>query len=272
MASSWKLLSFICLLWWAPSPTQIASPQPVATFPPHGGAYVTSLPAGASAWLDGTYVGETPVYVDDLMPGTHSVTLSRGGWQPETATFDVLVGRATPVSVVMQRVVARPGTATPQQKGQGAIAIRGGPAGTKIVVDGVAAGALPIDALTVEAGYHILTFEPPEKNAQRSTRVVDVYPDTTTVVAFAAGTTSVVQADAEDDVLAPLDSVVPASDVVVAVNDVTIHFQGIEVECAVGSREYVFNGKPGTLAVAPAVVAGRIYIPRSLLQRIAAGK
>src|SRR5579863_935636 len=98
-------------------PTQPATgahPRPAATFPPHGSAYVTSLPASASAWLDGTYIGSTPVYIDDLLPGRHSVTLSSAGWQPQTVTFDVAVGRIAPVSIVMARSSGQQGP-----KGQG---------------------------------------------------------------------------------------------------------------------------------------------------------
>jgi hypothetical protein len=241
-------------------------PQPAATFPPHGGAFVTSLPGTASAWLDGTYVGPTPVYVDDLLPGHHSVTLSSAGWQPQSTAFDVSVGRITPVSVIMQRVAAAQG-AIPS-KGQGTLAVVGGPAGARVYVDGVAIGAMPVDPHAVGAGYHIVTLEPLGKNAIKSTRIVDVFPNVTTAVAFAAATAATLQPQ-PDDILEPVDSVVPSNGLVISGDDITIHYRGVEIECAIGSRSYTYNGRAATLSIPPALVGGKVYLPLSLLQRLA---
>ena len=268
MTLSWQVLSFIIVVWSAAAAPP-APPQPTATFPPHGGAFVTTLPAEASAWIDGTYVGQTPVYVDDLLPGRHAVTLSRSGWQPQTTMFDVFVGRIEPVSVVMQRVPQTPPAPSTQAKGQGALAVRGGPAGAKMFIDGVLVGTLPVEPRTVQAGYHIVTVAPPGKKSVKQMRIVDVYPNTTTAVAFVAAATASTQSGAADDILEPVDTYVPLNNVVVSGNDVTIHYRGMEVECAIGSRTFTINGKAGTLEVPPAVVGGRIYLPLSLLQRVA---
>ncbi len=263
------ILSFVWVLSWAPSPSpspaQGSHPQPAATFPPHGGAFVTSLPGTASAWLDGTYVGPTPVYVDDLLPGRHSVTLSSAGWQPQSAAFDVSVGRITPVSVIMSRVAAQGGTAS---KGQGTLAVVGGPVGARVYVDGVAIGGMPVEPHPVGAGYHIVTLEPLGKNAIKSTRIVDVFPNVTTAVAFAAATSTTL-APPPDDILEPVDTVVPSNGIVISGNDITIHYRGIEIECAIGSRSYTFNGRAATLGIPPALVGGKVYLPLSLLQRLA---
>src|SRR5579863_7352681 len=80
------------------------SPAPSATLPPHGGAYITTLPAGAEVWLDGSYLGRTPAFVDDLLPGRHALTVSRSGWNVATANFDVSVGQAATVSLVLTRI------------------------------------------------------------------------------------------------------------------------------------------------------------------------
>lgn len=206
------------------------------------------------------------MYVDDLLPGRHSLTFSHAGWQPETALFDVVAGKITPVSVVMRRV-SQPGNSSASTKGQGMISIRGGIAGSKVFVDGNLAGALPVEPKSEEAGFHIVTVEPPGKNSVRSTRVVDVFPDTTTAIELSAGSVAAAT-QGSDDILEPLDSVVPANNIVISGNDVTIHFRGIEVECAIGSRLYRVNGKAGTFAVPPAVVNGRVYLPQSILVRL----
>ena len=227
---------------------------------------MTSLPGTASAWLDGTYVGPTPVYVDDLLPGRHSVTLSSAGWQPQSTAFDVSVGRITPVSVIMARV-ASPAGAAPS-KGQGILTVAGGPAGARVYIDGVAIGAMPVDPHAVGAGYHIVTLEPLGKNAVKSTRIVDVFPNVTTAVVFAAATATSA-APPPDDILEPVDSIVPENGIVISGNDVTIHYRGIEIECTIGSRSYTLNGRAQTLDIPPALVGGKVYLPLSLLQRLA---
>ena len=68
--------------------------------------------------------------------------------------------------------------------------------------------------------------------------------------------------------LAALQDYVPTSDFTVSGDEIAIHHNGIELECAVGSRSYVLNGKPGTLSVAPAMVGDKPYLPLSLLNRI----
>jgi hypothetical protein len=169
----------------------------------------------------------------------------------------------------MQRVVPSSPAPQGQSKGQGTLAVRGGPTGAKVFIDGAVVGTLPVDPRIVEAGYHIVTVTPPTKNAVKETRIVDVFPNTTTAVTFVTSSTTSTQDHANDNILEPIDSYVPLNNVVISGNDVTIHYRGMEVECAIGSRTFTINGKAGTLAVSPAVVGGKVYLPLSLLQRVA---
>lgn len=251
------VLSFVLALTGSPAPA------PAPTFPAHGGAYLTSLPANASAWLDGVFVGSTPVYVDDVLPGHHSVTLSAAGWQPQTVAFDVTVGRIEPVSVVMQR-----NAGDNSSKGQGAISVAGAPEGSHVYLDGAPLGAVPIVPHPTGAGYHIVTLQPPNPKAPRSMRVVDVFPGATTTISFAPP--SAVSIAPEDDVLEPVQTIVPGAAIAMAGSDVIIHFRGVEVECTIGSRSYTFNGKQETMSISPALLGGKVYLPRSLLARISA--
>lgn len=237
-------------------------PAPAPTFPPHGGAYLTSLPANASAWLDGVYVGSTPVYIDDLLPGHHTVTLSAAGWQPQTVAFDVSIGRIEPVSVVMQH-----NAGDSSSKGQGAVAVAAAPAGAHVYLDGSPLGTTPIVPHPTGAGYHIVTLQPPDPKAARSMRVVDVFPGATTTISFASPSTASI---VPEDVLEPVQVVVPGAAIAVAGSDVIIHYRGVEVECTIGSRSYTLNGKQGTMSISPALVGGKVYLPRSLLARIGA--
>ncbi len=259
-----KMLAFIAALWLSQpaSPPPAPRPQPAATFPPHGGAFVTSLPGSASAWVDGAFVGATPLYVDDLLPGQHTLTLSSAGWQPASTSFDVVIGHITPVSVVLGR-----SQSSPAREGQGILAVVGAPPGARIYVDGNGIGVAPVDPHPESAGYHIVTVQLAGKNGTRFTRVVNVFPNATTAVALSAPATNL-QPQPIDDILEPLDSVVPPTSVVISGSDVTIHYRGFEVQCAIGSRSYTFNGKPGTLSISPALVGSKVYVPSSLLARL----
>jgi hypothetical protein len=142
-----------------------------------------------------------------------------------------------------------------------------GTAGDTAFIDGARAGSLPIEAKSVQGGFHIVTVT--GKNAQRFTRVVDVFPDTLSVISVAAIQSGAGGGNAADDVLASLLTYVPGANVVIAGDVIAIHGRGLELQCSVGSRDYTLNGKPGTFTIAPALVGGRVYLPLSLLERLA---
>ena len=101
-----------------------------------------------------------------------------------------------------------------------------------------------------------------------ATLIVNVFPNVTTTVVLAQPVPAAASAP-QDDILEPVDTVVGGSDVVVAGSDVLIHYRGNEIECSIGSRSYRFNGRASTLSVSPALIGGRVYVPVSLLRRIA---
>jgi hypothetical protein len=240
-------------------------PAPAATLAPHGGAYVTSLPSGAEVWMDGVYLGRTPAFVDDLLPGHHALTVSRAGWNVQTASVDVNVGQTTPISLVLQRIAPGPGQSD-ASKASGLLSVRGS-AGDTVFIDGARAGSLPIDAKSVQGGYHIVTVT--GKITGRLTRVVDVFPDTLSVISVVAVQSGNAGGSAADDVLASLSTYLPGANVVIARDVIAIHGRGLELQCSIGSRDYTLNGKPGTFTIAPALVGGKVYLPLSLLQHLA---
>jgi hypothetical protein len=65
---------------------------------------VTTVPPGAVVTLDGRQtVGPTPVTVD-VPAGSHSMTIRRDGFAPETRPFEARYGRAIIVSLDLTRV------------------------------------------------------------------------------------------------------------------------------------------------------------------------
>jgi hypothetical protein len=234
--------------------------SPAATkLPAHGGAFVTTLPLGADVWVDGAYVGSTPAFVDLLSSGKHTIVVTRTGWAAQSATVDVVIGQVVPVSLVLVRTSA----GSLAIHGYGALDVRGSPAGASVYVDGTKIGVIPAKASKVSAGYHIVSVV--GKPDERSTRDVNVYPDTTTTVSITAGQ----PCGPAGDILEPVSLYIPAEDVTVIGSQVTIKVRGTDLRCALGSRTYTLNGKEGLLPMAPTMLGGKLYLPQSLLQHIA---
>ncbi|MDQ6780768.1 MAG: PEGA domain-containing protein [Candidatus Eremiobacteraeota bacterium] len=226
----------------------------------HGGLYVTSLPSGAAVWMDGAYLGTTPLLADAIDSGRHTITLIHGGWSPQTAYADVSAGHIATVSLVL----AQTGGTRPSARAKGLLVVRSS-AGSKVQLDGVAFAA-GNDAQPVDAGDHILSVSKP--GAPREMHVVHVYPQVTTVISAAATVATPPAGPGDDDMLALLDQYVPVNSYTMSGDVITVHLHGVELECAIGSKTYMLNGRPGTLGLAPALLGKRAYLPLSLLKRI----
>jgi PEGA domain len=228
----------------------------------HGSVYIATLPPAATVWMDGRYVGETPLFIDGLSGGRHVVLLTRAGWQPVTTAVDITVGHVTSMSAVLNQ---NPGSRAPAVAAKGLLRIRDAQ-GAKVFVDGVALASLD-DPVSLSVGEHILAVT---RGAAKSASSFQVYPDTTTAISLAPQqTANAGPASGTEDELAALEDYVPTSDFVVNGDDITVHFRGYELECEVGSLNYTLNGKPGLLSVAPEMVGNRPFLPVSLLDRLA---
>lgn len=63
----------------------------------------TSEPAGAEISVDGIYAGNTPSLIK-MKPGTHSIKLTKSGYQPWARTMDVNAGDLRTISAELERV------------------------------------------------------------------------------------------------------------------------------------------------------------------------
>src|SRR5579884_2488771 len=71
---------------------------------PFGGLYVNSLPTGADVWVDGSYIGRTPLLVDGLRAGKHAITVTKAGWKVEEVDQNVAAGVVTATNVQLAPV------------------------------------------------------------------------------------------------------------------------------------------------------------------------
>lgn len=78
-----------------------ATLQPKGTVTYTGALAVQSIPAGASVYLDSYPQGKTPVNIQNLAGGTHTVVLSYPGYEPVTAIALIQAGQTSEISATL---------------------------------------------------------------------------------------------------------------------------------------------------------------------------
>jgi hypothetical protein len=223
---------------------------------PTGSLYVTTLPTGADVWIDGTYVGRSPLVLGALVPGRHTLGLTKTGWDPLQLDVSVLGGQTTLSSTRLERVQS--GSSHPLS---GWIALHG--VVRAAYVDGQPAVPAKDGTIAVAAGTHELTTRTPRG---RITRSVTVWPGTRTDV--------VLQADAEvtrPSVVAPAEDYLPRSAIQLVGEKVVLRYGGHEVVGHIGSTSYRVDGKIVDYGEAPTMIGSRLYLPLDLLTTLSTG-
>jgi conserved repeat domain len=110
-----------------------------------GGLGVTSVPSGASVYVDGIYKGVTPI--DDLTipSGQHTLRVSLAGYTDDVRTFTITAGWGTDVHVVL----------TPST---GGLTLNTQPQGAIVILDGVVKGTTPVTVTELVPGAHTVRF------------------------------------------------------------------------------------------------------------------
>ncbi len=104
---------------------------------------VVSDPGRASVWIDGHYLGATPVTRDDLPPGRHVLRVVKFGHKPLLREID-LRGGPNEERVALVPLVG------------GTLSIATDPPGAEVVVDGESRGVTPVQLKAVAPGGHAL--------------------------------------------------------------------------------------------------------------------
>lgn len=223
---------------------------------PTGSLYVTTLPSGADVWIDGTYVGRSPIVLGGLTVGRHTVGLTKTGWTPRQVDVSVVAAQTTLSSSKLEQ--ARAGTRT----APGTIVIHGIPA-DQTTLDGLPAVPSKEGTIAASAGTHELAVRTPRG---RITRAVTVWPQTRTDV--------VLQPDVElprPSIVAPAEDYVPRNAIRLVGERVVIRYGGHEVIGRMGATTYRLDGKPIDYGAAPTTIGRRIYLPLDLLTTISSG-
>lgn len=222
-----------------------------------GTIYLTTLPSGADTWVDGAYVGRTPVLVDALSSGKHTITVAKTGWLSHE--MHVTVGDREPVQFVSFRLERDPDAAATD----GTLALHAGVPIRSVTVDGTPMRPSAGEKLSLRPGDHEIVVD---MASGRFVQHVAIYPDTTTNVLIRAGTAAGDRAI----VVAPASNYLPASDVVVDGKRITIRHNGHLVSGIVGDATMRVDGGLTTFDTPPALIGGKLFLPLDLYLRVGA--
>ena len=82
------------------TPTSQSYTLPACT-PIYGGVDIISTPIMADIAIDGKTVGRTPLKLDNILAGAHTVTISKGGYKSHTQSITVAEDKETTLSVTL---------------------------------------------------------------------------------------------------------------------------------------------------------------------------
>ncbi len=122
--------------------------QPVVTT---GTLSVSSSPSGAAVYVDGSYRGVTSTTIGNLVPGSHSVRLTKAGYQDWTGSVTISAGATTYLN---------PTLVVDQQPQYATVSISSSPSGASVYGDGIYIGETrsgsPLVLTSVKPGVHTL--------------------------------------------------------------------------------------------------------------------
>jgi len=223
---------------------------------PAGSIYITSLPSGADIFVDGTYVGRSPALVAGLGRGRHAVTLTKTGWV--VAEVDVAVPAG---SIAMSSTRLSPGPRAYAGDAAGSVTVRGVPAGASLMLDGQPFLPSP-QPFALPAGPHhisLLTVH------GRTTRPIDVLPDTTTQIVLQEPKA----AQAHTSIIAPAEDYLPTDAFTVTGKKIVVRYGGHSVVGHIADATLRIDGAPAVFDAAPDLIGGRLYLPLALLEKLA---
>jgi hypothetical protein len=120
--------------------------------PPTGDLQISSTPSGAVVYLDGNYKGFTPpndkLDINDLAPGTYTLSLIKLGYQDYTTSVTLPAGKILQVSATLVPTPTPPSAASAD--------IVSTPAGAEVYIDNMFVGITPISFQNVTPGSYTI--------------------------------------------------------------------------------------------------------------------
>jgi hypothetical protein len=221
-----------------------------------GTIYLTTLPSGADTWVDGQYIGRTPLLIDALGLGSHTVTTAKTGWLSREVKVSVTDDKPFQfVDVQLDRDTSAPPV-------NGTLSLHAGIPIKNVDVDGLPVKLAAGRRIDLPPGEHDILVETAR---DRFKRRVEIYPDITTNVVLRPGT-----GGERAIVVAPASSYLPANDVTVDGKRIEIRFNGHRATGTFGDPTMRVDGHAFRFDTAPAMIGGKLFLPLDLYVRIGA--
>jgi len=221
----------------------------------YGSVYLNSLPIGADVWVDGSYIGRTPILLDGLRAGKHAVTVTKTGWRVEEVDEHIVAGVTVMSSVQLDPVKA---TAS-----RGSLTLHGLAAGARVRLDSGTWGP-PQSSYILPAGAHRLAVK---DRGQLSARTLEIYPDQVTHVLCRAS-----QDEKPSWVGAPLADYLPENSANIDRGRLVIRYGGHVVVGRIGDARFSVDKRDITYDAPAGLVRGKLYLPLDLMLSITGGK
>ena len=81
----------------ARQPITLPRPTPI-----YGSLDINSIPVDAEIWIDGKRVGESPLFIQDLLVGRHNIRLTKAGHSDYVSTITIEEGQTTQVNAQLE--------------------------------------------------------------------------------------------------------------------------------------------------------------------------
>lgn len=234
----------------------LAAPGVARAEMPSGGAYITTLPAGADIWIDGTYVGRSPVFVDALARGRHSITITKTGWSVQETAVDV-----TPGAVALSSTILVPGPRAMAGNASGTLLLRGLPPGAQVTLDGAPFSGDLQKAIPLLSGRHRVTIL---TTRGKTTRSFTMLPETATQVVVHEAP----RGNSHSVVVAPVDGYLPHGAYSVEGKKVVLRYRGHVVVAHLGLTVVRFDRAEISYDSAPQLIGRKLYLPLELLEKL----
>jgi hypothetical protein len=113
-----------------------------------GTLQVSSTPSGARLVLDNVNEGTTPVTVQNILAGSHKISLSKYGYFDYTTDIAIAGGKITTISVPLASIAL---------VANGTLFVNSTPSGANVIIDDIVAGSTPATFTNITPGDHIVT-------------------------------------------------------------------------------------------------------------------
>ncbi|MDQ2871505.1 MAG: PEGA domain-containing protein [Candidatus Eremiobacteraeota bacterium] len=225
----------------------------------YGSLYLSSLPGAADVWVDGSYIGRTPVLLTGLKAGRHTVTVTKTGWKVSEDDQQISVGVTTMASVQLD-----PLRSTHPPRGRGQIAMHGLKPDARVSFDGGASQVLRQTYDEPVGTHNVVVREPKE----RFDRTVEVYPNEATHVLYRSPL-----ADTHNAVVAPASDYFPEKAAAIGAGGrLVIHWGGHRVIGRIGDARFSVDRRVVIYDAPAGMVRGKLYLPLDLILAITGGK